>query len=49
MLEKSDEDSDNYKAIITELEEKNRKLNDKLNEVIFNKAAAYKQRTIQAL
>ena len=49
MLEKSDEDSDNFKAIITELEEKNRKLNDKLNEVIFNKAAAYKQRTIQAL
>ncbi len=49
MLEKSDQDSDNQKDIIAELEEKNRRLNEKLNEVIFNKAAAYKQRTLQAL
>ena len=46
MLEKSDEDIAGYQTIIAELEEKNKKLNEKLNEVIFNKAAAYKQRTI---
>jgi GTPase involved in cell partitioning and DNA repair len=35
--------------IIEELEDKNRKLNEKLNEVIFNRAGAYKQKTIESL
>lgn len=35
--------------IIADLEEKNRKLNEKLNEVIYSKASAYKKRTMQAL
>lgn len=37
------------KLVITELEEKNRKLSEKLNEIIFNKAAVYKQKTIEQL
>jgi len=35
--------------IIADLEDKNRKMNEKLNEVIYNRATAYKQRTLQAL
>lgn len=31
---------------LNELEEKNMRLNDKLNEVIYNRASAYKQRTL---
>ncbi len=33
---------DALKLVVTELEEKNRKLSDKLNEIIFNKASVYK-------
>jgi hypothetical protein len=35
------------KLVVVELEEKNRRLSDKLNEIIFNKAAVYKQKTIE--
>ena len=35
------------KLVVIELEEKNRRLSDKLNEIIFNKAAVYKQKTIE--
>ncbi len=35
------------KLVVTELEEKNRRLSDKLNEIIFNKASVYKQKTIE--
>ncbi len=33
---------DALKLVVTELEEKNRRLSDKLNEIIFNKASVYK-------
>lgn len=46
---KTTNDVEHYLKIIEDLEEKNKKLNEKLNEVVFNKAAAYKQRTMQAL
>jgi hypothetical protein len=41
-MNKNNKDVDYYKHIIGDLEEKNRKLNEKLNEVIYNKASAYK-------
>lgn len=31
------------------MEDKNRRLNDKMNEIIFNKASMYKQKTIESL
>jgi len=49
MLEKAGEDFLNSKEIINDLELKNRKLNEKLNEVIYKKAARYKEKTLQAL
>lgn len=33
---------DALKLVVTELEEKNRRLSEKLNEIIFNKASVYK-------
>ncbi len=38
---------DALKLVVTELEEKNRRLSEKLNEIIFNKASVYKQKTIE--
>lgn len=35
--------------ICRELNDKNRRLNEKLNEVIFDKATNYKQKTMEAL
>jgi GTPase involved in cell partitioning and DNA repair len=49
MMDKGSDEVAQLKQIIGELEEKNRKMNEKLNEVIYNKASAYKQRTLQAL
>lgn len=49
MHAKLERDIEHYQNIIADLEDKNRKLNEKLNEVIYNKASAYKQRTLQAL
>lgn len=46
---KDNNEIEHLQAIIAELEDKNRKMNEKLNEVIYNKASAYKQRTLQAL
>jgi hypothetical protein len=37
------------KLVVTELEEKNRRLSDRLNEIIFNKASVYQQKTIEQL
>lgn len=35
--------------VLSEVEDKNRRLNDKLNEIIFNRASQYKQKTIESL
>jgi len=32
-----------------EVENKNRQLNDKINEIIYNKAAQYKEKTLDVL
>ena len=34
---------------MNEVEKKNRMLNDKINEIIYNKAATYKERTLEVL
>jgi predicted nucleic acid-binding Zn-ribbon protein len=49
VIDKSGDEVTALKEIIADLEDKNRKLNEKLNEIIYNKASAYKQRTLQAL
>lgn len=49
VIDKGSDEVAQLKQIIADLEDKNRKLNEKLNEVIYNKASAYKQRTLQAL
>lgn len=49
IIDRGQEEQEELKKLIEELENKNRRLNEKLNEVIYNKAAAYKERTIQAL
>ena len=36
-------------AQMNEVEKKNRMLNDKINEIIYNKAATYKERTLEVL
>lgn len=42
IIDKGGDEVLSLKRMITELEEKNKKLNEKLNEVIYNKASAYK-------
>jgi len=42
-------ENDQLKSVILDLESKNRKLVDKLNELMYNKAVEYKERTLQAL
>ena len=37
------------KNVLMELEDKNRRLSDKLNEVIFSKASVYREKTIETL
>ena len=39
---KSSNDIEYYQKIIDDLEEKNKKLNEKLTEVMYNKASSYK-------
>ena len=34
---------------MNEVEKKNRLLNDKINEIIYNKAAIYKEKTLEVL
>ena len=46
LIDRGQEDNEGLKRIISELEAKNRRLNDKLNHVIYNKAAAYKEKTL---
>ena len=46
VIDKGSDEVGQLKQIITELEDKNRRLNEKLNEVIYNKASVYKQRTL---
>ena len=36
-------------AQMNEVERKNRMLNDKINEIIYNKAAVYKEKTLEVL
>ncbi len=38
---------DALKLVVSELEDKNKRLSDRLNEIIFNKASVYKQKTIE--
>ena len=42
VIDKSGDEVTALKEIIADLEDKNRKLNEKLNEIIYNKASAYK-------
>ena len=42
-------DNEDLKGVVMELEAKNRKLVDKLNELIYNRATEYKERTLNAL
>jgi hypothetical protein len=43
------DESSELKRIIEDLEHKNRKLVEKLNDQIYQKATEYKERTLQAL
>jgi len=49
LLDRGQEEHEGLKVLIAELEAKNRRLNDKLTQVIYNKAAAYKEKTLHAL
>lgn len=40
---------DELEAQMSEVEKKNRLLNDKINEIIYNKAAVYKEKTLEVL
>ena len=46
---KGEEEIHDLKEIVADVEDKNRKLNEKINEIIYNKASAYKQKTLLAL
>eukprot|EP00350_Pseudokeronopsis_sp_OXSARD2_P013445 CAMPEP_0170549880 /NCGR_PEP_ID=MMETSP0211-20121228/7993_1 /TAXON_ID=311385 /ORGANISM="Pseudokeronopsis sp., Strain OXSARD2" /LENGTH=57 /DNA_ID=CAMNT_0010856131 /DNA_START=2623 /DNA_END=2796 /DNA_ORIENTATION=+ len=48
-MESGEKEINDLKALIQEVEEKNRQLNEKLNQVIYSKADAYKQKTLMAL
>ena len=41
-IDRSGDEISSLKQIIAEVEDKNRKLNEKINEIIYNKASAYK-------
>lgn len=45
-MDRLNAENDEHKAIIVDLEGKNRKLVDKLNELIYNRASEYKERTL---
>ena len=49
ILDKNQQENDELKAIIVDIEEKNRKLNEKISQIIYNKAALYKEKTLHAL
>ena len=46
MKDKQSDEIEALKQIITDLEDKNRKLNEKINSIIYNKAAIYKEKTL---
>ncbi len=46
VCDKSADETSELKAIIADIEDKNRRLSEKLNEVIYNKASAYKAKTL---
>jgi len=48
-VDRLNNENEELKEVISDLESKNRKLVEKLNEFIYNKAAEYKERTLQAL
>lgn len=48
-MDRMNNENGELKSVIEDLETKNRKLVDKLNEFIYNKASEYKERTLQAL
>jgi len=48
-VERMNSENEELKRVIEDLEVKNRKLVDKLNEFMYNKASEYKERTLQAL
>jgi hypothetical protein len=48
-LGERDAELDDLRFQMGEVEKKNRALNDRINEIIFNKAAAYKEATLEAL
>lgn len=48
-VERLNSENQDMKGVIEDLESKNRKLVEKLNEFIYNKATEYKERTLQAL
>lgn len=49
VVDRLNNENNELKRVIEDLEGKNRKLVDKLNEFIYNKASEYKERTLQAL
>ena len=49
LIDRLTSESTELKKIIDDLEDKNRRLVDKLNDQIYQKATEYKERTLQAL
>ncbi len=49
MIDRLNSENEELKSVIDDLEGKNRKLVEKLNEFMYNKATEYKERTLQAL
>ena len=49
ILGERDAELEDLRFQMGEVEKKNRALNDRINEIIFNKAAAYKEATLEAL
>ena len=46
IMGKNNNDVEHYQKIIDDLTEQNKKLNEKLTEIMFNKAALYKEKTL---
>lgn len=44
-----DAENDDLREQIIQVERKNKQLSDKINEIIYNKATSYKERTLDAL
>ena len=46
IMGKNNNDVEHFQKIIDDLTEQNKKLNEKLTEVMYNKAAVYKEKTL---